>query len=392
MWLEGYQALLRWRRENVITGLHAVPYDVEVEVGVTKSFPLGRWVHQQRKSRRAGELDPHREELLDAPEAGMVWEPGAEAWETKLAALRSFRRATGHLAPRPDTVWDDPTGTGPVPIGQVMANLRRKGTKNGLGNDPDRAAKRAAQLAAIDKDWNCPWSLDWQRHYRILADLVDADGHLPYIAPGVTFEGDHIGTWRWRQQEPGIWAQLMPEQRERLEALGVRGATLSAAAAAPAKLRPAPTTALKRPRKPGSKAQAAFQRGLKALAQWVEEGQRPVPRGAVVEVVVDGETVPLRLGVWLSNTKSRRDRLTAQQLAALAALGMEWAGPAPAAGAAAPGPPAAPPTPSAAPARRAVREHHEECEEELFEGANCSCWSIKRFGPPSERPGYGDDF
>ncbi len=33
VWLEGYQALLRWRKENEITGLYAVPYDVEVEVG-----------------------------------------------------------------------------------------------------------------------------------------------------------------------------------------------------------------------------------------------------------------------------------------------------------------------------------------------------------------------
>ncbi|MEU9537006.1 Helicase associated domain protein [Streptomyces sp. NPDC048213] len=328
VWLEGYQALIRWRKENEITGLHAVPYDVEVEVGVTKSFPLGRWVHQQRKSRRARELDPHREELLDAPEAGMVWEPGEEAWEAKLAALRSYRRAVGHLAPRQDAVWDDPTGTGPVPIGQYMANLRRKGAKNGLGKDPDRAATRAAQLAAIDKDWNCPWPLDWQRHYRVLADLVDADGHLPHIAPGVIFEGDDIGTWRWRQQEPGTWAQLTPEQRERLEALGVRGAAFPVAAAAPAELRPGPTTALKGPKKPGSKAEAAFQRGLAALTQWVErEGtDRPVPRGAVVDVAVDGETVPVRLGVWLSNTKARRDKLTPEQRAALAALGMEWAG------------------------------------------------------------------
>lgn len=82
----------------------------------------------------------------------MVWEPGEEAWENKLAALRSYRRAVGHLAPRQGSVWDDPTGSGPVPIGQYMANLRRKGAKNGLGKDPDRAAPRAAQLAAIDKE------------------------------------------------------------------------------------------------------------------------------------------------------------------------------------------------------------------------------------------------
>ncbi|MYW10271.1 helicase [Streptomyces sp. SID2563] len=349
MWLEGYQALLRWRAENSITSVHAVPYDTEVEVGVTKDFPLGRWVHQQRKALRAGELEERRKTLLDAPEAGMLWEPGEEAWENKLAALRSYRRAVGHLAPRQDAVWDDPTGTGPVPIGQYMANLRRKGARNGLGKDPDRAATRAAQLAAIDKDWDCPWPLDWQRHYRILADLVDADGHLPYIAPGITFEGDDIGTWRWRQQEPGTWAQLMSEQRERLTALGVRDATLPVTAATPAALRPGLAAALKGPKKPGSKAEAAFQRGLTALEQWVErEGTgRPVPRGAVVDVVVDDETVPVRLGVWLSNAKARRDKLTVEQLAALAALGMVWA----AASATEAAPEPAPP---------AVLEHHNE--------------------------------
>ncbi|MFD5067989.1 Helicase associated domain protein [Streptomyces sp. NPDC058369] len=345
VWLEGYQALLRWRAENGITGVHAVPYDTEVEVGVTKDFPLGRWVHQQRKALRAGELGDRRKTLLDAPEAGMLWEPGEEAWEAKLAALRSFRRATGHLAPRQDAVWGE--GEAMVPIGQHMANLRRKG---GLGKDPKRAAERAEQLAAVDPDWNCPWPLNWQRHFRVLADLVDADGVLPYIAPGVTFEGDDIGTWRWRQQEPGTWAQLLPEQRERLEALGVRGAVLPVAATAPAALRPGLAAALKGPKKPGSKAEAAFQRGLTALEQWVErEGAgRPVPRGAVVDVVVDGETLPVKLGVWLSNTKARRDKLTVEQLAALAALGMEWAVPAPAAEAA------------PEPAPSAVLEHHNE--------------------------------
>ncbi|MFE1016110.1 Helicase associated domain protein [Streptomyces sp. NPDC058794] len=248
VWLEGYQALLRWRKENEITGLYAVPYDVEVEVGVAKAFPLGRWVHQQRKALRAGELEDRRKTLLDAPEAGMVWEPGEEAWEAKLAVLRSYRRAMGHLAPRQDALWGE--GEAMVPIGQHMANLRRKG---GLGKDADRASKRAQHLTAIDPDWNCPWPLNWQRHYRILADLVDADGSLPNIQPGVLFEGDDIGTWRWRQQEPGTWAQLLPEQRERLAALGVRGASLPVTAAAPAGLRPALTAALEGRRRPGAR-------------------------------------------------------------------------------------------------------------------------------------------
>lgn len=142
------------------------------------------------------------------------------------------------------------------------------------------------------------------------------------------FDGDDIGTWRRRHQEPGTWAQLLSEQRHRLEALGVQGAAHPTAAIAPTELRPALAAALKGPKKPGSKAGAAFQRGLAALAVWVEkEGQRPVPRSTVVEITVDGETepVPVKLGVWLSNTKSRRDELTVEQRAALAALGVEWA-------------------------------------------------------------------
>ncbi|GAA2504726.1 helicase associated domain-containing protein [Streptomyces gobitricini] len=175
-----------------------------------------------------------------------------------------------------------------------------------------------------------PRNDNWQRHYRVLADLVDADGHLPYIAPGVLFDGDDIGTWRWRQQEPGTWKQLLPEQRERLTALGIKA---PAPAPSPTETAPAAADATKSPSKAGSKAEAAFQRGLAALTQWVEkEGKRPVPRSAVIEVTVDGETepVPVRLGVWISNTRARRDRLNTAQLAALAALGMEWAGAVPA--------------------------------------------------------------
>ncbi|MET7297307.1 Helicase associated domain protein [Streptomyces griseoloalbus] len=317
VWLEGYQALLHWRAENGITGVYAVPYDVEVQVGITKDFPLGRWVHQQRKTLRAGELDPHRKELLDAPEAGMVWEPGEEAWENKLAALRSYRRAMGHLAPRQDAVWGESEAEGLVPIGQHMANLRRKGAKNGLGKDPERAAARAAQLTEIDPDWDCPWPLDWQRHYRVLADLVDADGHLPDIAPGVLMDGDDIGRWLQRQTQPSTWAQLSSEQQERLSKLGVKPVQA-----------PSPAPAATRAKGP-NKAQQAFQRGLAALAQWVErEGaHRPVPRGHAEEIAVDGETEPVvvKLGVWVSNTKSRRNKLAQEQLDALRELGIEWA-------------------------------------------------------------------
>ncbi|MFD3775205.1 Helicase associated domain protein [Streptomyces sp. NPDC058612] len=312
VWLEGYQALLRWRAEHGITGLYAVPYDVETAVGVTEAFPLGRWVHQQRKTLRGGELEERRKTLLDAAEAGMVWEPGEEAWETKLAALRSYQRAHGHLAPRQDAVWGEDGEQ--LAIGQLMANLRRTG---GLGKNEERARARAEQLAAIDEDWACPWPLDWQRHHRILAQLAEteAGGLLPAIEPGVLFDGDDLGRWLTRQARD--WAQLSAEQQERLTALGVQ-----AAAQAPAPAPAAAGGATGGGVKASGKAQQAFQRGLEALAQYVAR-EGGLPARSAVEVLPDG--AEHRTGIWYGNLKARRDKLDQAQLAALAELGAAWA-------------------------------------------------------------------
>ncbi|MEU2565043.1 helicase associated domain-containing protein, partial [Streptomyces longispororuber] len=107
------------------------------------------------------------------------------------------------------------------------------------------------------------------------------------------------------------------EQQERLSKLGLKPIQP-----------PSPAPAATRATKGTGKAQQAFQRGVQALTQWVErEGaHRPVPRGHAEEITVDGETEPVvvKLGVWVSNTKSRRDKLTQEQLEALRKLGVDW--------------------------------------------------------------------
>ncbi|WP_437105301.1 helicase associated domain-containing protein, partial [Streptomyces sp. enrichment culture] len=68
--------------------------------------------------------------------------------------------------------------------------------------------------------------------------------------------------------------------------------------------------------------------GLAALTQWVRrEGDRPVPRGHAEQITVEGEEEPVtvKLGVWVSNTKQRRDKLAQEQLTALRELGVNWA-------------------------------------------------------------------
>ncbi len=100
-----------------------------------------------------------------------------------------------------------------------------------------------------------------------------------------------------------------------------------------------------------------------------------------MDIEIDGEAepVPVKLGVWVSNTKSRRDKLTAEQRAALAALGMEWAGVVPVVEVA----PAQP-----APTERQPWDHHEECDKTHYEGGTCTCDLIEQYGPNTERDDY----
>ncbi|MBW5252395.1 helicase associated domain-containing protein, partial [Streptomyces sp. P01-B04] len=63
--------------------------------------------------------------------------------------------------------------------------------------------------------------------------------------------------------------------------------------------------------------------GLVALAQYAEREGTVVVARSWSEELPDGTS--LRLGVWLSNVKSRRATLTGEQLQRLAGLGLEWA-------------------------------------------------------------------
>ncbi|BDM74849.1 hypothetical protein HEK616_83360 (plasmid) [Streptomyces nigrescens] len=286
-------------------------------MGVTKDFPLGRWVHQQRKALRAGELEPRRKTLLDAPEAGMVWEPGEEAWETKLAALRSYRQATGHLAPRQDAVWGE--GEALVPIGQHLANLRRKGGLARTRSGPLCARsswRRSMRTGTVPDRWTgSATTASW----RIWSTPTASSPGCSSMA--TTSGGGWHGSGR---RAPG-------------RSCGKSSSSdCPRWASSPFRRRLPPRRRSVRPRGPG-KAQQAFQRGLAALAQWVaREGDRPVPRGHSEEIALSGEgdgepeATVVKLGVWISNTRARRENLTTEQRAALAALGVQWARPAPA--------------------------------------------------------------
>ncbi len=213
-----------------------------------------------------GELEPRRKELLDAPDAGMVWEPGEETWENKLAVFRPTGR-------QPDTSHPGKTPYGARAkrrsrVGQHITNLRRK---SGLGKNPERAAERAAQLTAIDEDWNCPWPPTGNATTGSSPNSppTNPGGRLPDIAPGVPMDGDDIGKWLQQQRKPSAWALLLPEQQERLTTLGVQPDQ----APPPPRRRHVRRRARARPRRRSSGAWQPSHSGSE------REGDRPVPRG-----------------------------------------------------------------------------------------------------------------
>ncbi|MFF3432437.1 Helicase associated domain protein, partial [Streptomyces sp. NPDC002602] len=292
-WKRGIEAAWRYRQRE---GGLEVPYE-----HTEGAYPLGRWLSDQRRVYRAGQMTGERAAELE--ELGIVWDTADAGFAENLAAARAYFELHGTLAaPRHATALDRA-------IGQWLTNVRRPG---GLGKDPERAGRRARELAAIDPDWNprdVGWTVDWQRHYTYLTQLLTDGALLDDIVPGVTLHGDDIGRWLTTQQRD--FDKLNTEQRRRLGELGVRKAVRDRKTAAKAATASGP-----------SKGSGAFQKGLEALAQYVAREGRLPGRG-VVQVLADG--TEHRTGIWISNQKQRRDKLDPAQLAALAELGIHWA-------------------------------------------------------------------
>ncbi|MGW4713260.1 Helicase associated domain protein [Streptomyces sp. NPDC004314] len=298
-WRRGAEAAYRYRERE---GDLDVPYE---HVETAGAFPLGRWLSDQRRAYRAGTMTGERAAELE--DLGVVWDTADAGFAANLGAARAYYDLHATLAaPRGATIMD-------VQIGQWLTNVRRPG---GLGKDPVRAKRRAAALAAVDPDWNpaaLGWTVDWQRHYAYLAQLLAEGARLTAVVPGVTRHGDDVGRWLATQRRN--WDRLNAEQQRRLGELGVKKTPRARKTAVK-------TSAASGPRAGGD----AFQKGLTALTQYVTRTESvTVPRGHEETVNIDGTEHAVKLGIWLTNTKSRRGKLNQTQLDLLAGLGLEWA-------------------------------------------------------------------
>ncbi|MGW7410009.1 Helicase associated domain protein [Streptomyces sp. NPDC054833] len=282
-WARGWAALKKFTEREQ----HArVPYGHK-----EGAYPLGSWVAEQRRAYGAGQMTGLRARRLE--KLGMVWSVADERFQENLEAAKVYFEDHWSLcAPRSAVALDRP-------VGQWLSNLRRAGA---LDDHPEWKAA----LEAVDPHWNPDWPVDWQRHYAALRELVRDEGQAD-VLPGVTVHGMDVGRWLQKNRQHAVWQGLMDGQRDLLEAIGV------------VPLPPEQEAPAKAPKTPSG----AFERGVAALAQYkARTGSVTVPRGHV-ERLEDGTEV--KLGVFLSNSKSRRTKLTVDKLAALAGLGLEWA-------------------------------------------------------------------
>ncbi|GAB3950731.1 helicase associated domain-containing protein [Streptomyces sparsus] len=122
----------------------------------------------------------------------------------------------------------------------------------------------------------------------------------------MTVGGEDIGRWLARQTER--WGDLDTEQQRRLGELGGEARTAAGGEEG----------------KSSGARSAAFERGVTAMRAFrAREGEAAVPaRGHVEPTVIDGQEVPVKLGVWRSNMRSRRSALTVEQQAVLDELGV----------------------------------------------------------------------
>ncbi|MFB6986088.1 Helicase associated domain protein [Streptomyces sp. NPDC056304] len=261
--------------------------DVPADHTDPAGFELGRFITSMRDAAAASRLEPEWTAELDA--LGMIWDKHDAAWRARLTAAVDYHRTHGHLAAPATT-----------PLGAWLAEQRSHATHHRLD------VARAADLAAIDPDWQLPHGPDWHRKYHLLRRHLETGQPLtPDTTAGIT----NVGGWTVRQLT--AWNTLDPGQHRLLATLDLTPAT--------SPLAPRPT------------ARRTFSETVQILGLFLHREYR-VP-AARETITVDGDTV--KIGAWFAKTrtKMRAGQLSPEHARLVAALFEdEWIGenPAPA--------------------------------------------------------------
>ena len=230
-------------------------------------YNLGNWVGGQR--RRQNKMSSERKKRLD--DIGFIWDAIAEAWEEGFSKLLQFKETEGHCR---------------VPHGYKLEGFK-------LGNwvrarrdkHQSLSSERKQRLDEIGFVWD-PWAEAWEEGFSKLLQFKESEGHC--LVPAThKLGGFRLGQWVMHQRIAKD--SISTERKQRLDALSFIWDPLT----------------------------EQWEEGFSKLLQFKEtEGHCRVPHGYKLE--------GFKLGIWVSNQRANKDKLSPERKQRLADIGFIW--------------------------------------------------------------------
>jgi superfamily II DNA or RNA helicase len=259
LWEQGFAALRKFHQRkghcHVAQGL------------VVEGLNLGAWVRTQRGNKDS--LTPSRLKRLNS--LGFTWDPRAEQWEKRFAALKKFHKREGHcVVPR----GKDEDG---LDIGNWL-NAQR-------GNKDSLTPSQLKRLNSLGFTWD-PRAEQWEKRFAALKKFHKREGH--FVVPrGKNEDGLDIGNWSIAQRRNKD--SLTPNQLKRLNSLGFTWDPFA----------------------------EQWEERFAALEKFKQ-------REGHCRVAKKHQEEELNLGAWVMNQRSKKDTLTPERIARLDRIGFSW--------------------------------------------------------------------
>ena len=183
-----------------------VPFDYETKSGEK----LGKWINTTRTAYKNGDLSPDQIKKLEAID--MVWDAQEYVWNKWYNLAVEYRNEHGDLlVPRKYV-----TSSGKK-LGQWI-NRARQAYKNG-----DLSPDKIEKLNAIGMVWDASINKEetWNKWYQLAVEYRNEHGDLLVPNSCKTKSGENLGKWISKQRSIYKKGNLLPDQIERLNAIGM---------------------------------------------------------------------------------------------------------------------------------------------------------------------------
>jgi superfamily II DNA or RNA helicase len=239
-----------------------VPKKIEID-----GIKLGNWIVTQRLGKDTLTAD----RLKRLNELGFSWDPIGEQWEKAFSALKKFCKREGHcLVPKKIEIDG-------IKLGNWIVTQR-------LGKDT-LTADRLKRLNELGFSWD-PIGEQWEKAFSALKKFRKLEGHC-LVPQSYIVDGLNLGTWVNKQRQRK--KHLTDEQVHRLNAIDFSW-------------------------NPHAE---NWEASFKAL----QEFQR---KNGHCLVSSNLKLTGIKLGMWVNSQRQRKDKLTADQVKRLNAIGFVW--------------------------------------------------------------------